>query len=100
MSEQISIKGLDKGAVVAALYNRARAQRMGFLHYSPEPMTPEEGAEYAGRYIDYLSGRAMKVDVTGDNLDPTLYDRDNGQGAAARVIAELRGETLYDKQSA
>lgn len=38
-------------------------------------------------YFDYLKGRVMKVSISGDSLDPRLYDRDNGQGAAARALA-------------
>lgn len=37
-------------------------------------------------YFDYLQGRVMKVDLAGDELDPRLYDRDNGEGAARRAI--------------
>jgi hypothetical protein len=40
--------------------------------------------------ITYLKGRVMKVDLSGDSFGPWLYDRDNGDGAAERVIAELR----------
>lgn len=40
--------------------------------------------------FDYLQGRVMKVDLSEDTLDPWLYDRDNGQGAAERAIAEVR----------
>ena len=33
----------------------------------------------------------MKVDLSSDeSFDPALYDRDNGPGAAARVIEKLR----------
>jgi hypothetical protein len=28
----------------------------------------------------------MKVDLSKDAFDPWLYDRDNGQGAAARAL--------------
>ena len=39
-------------------------------------------------YFDYLKGRVMKIDLSGDSeLDPRLYDRDNGAGAAERAIA-------------
>lgn len=91
----IDISGLDKGAVLAALYNASHPQGMGFLHYTPEDMTPEEGAELVAehRYFDYLRGRVMKIDLSKDSLDPRLYDRDNGAGAAAAVIEKLRKDT-------
>lgn len=92
MSE-ISLAGLDKAAVLAALYNNARPQGMGFLHYDPTPMSIEEAKtilESSHGYFDYLKGRVMKVNLTEETLDPWLYDRDNGEGSAERVINELR----------
>lgn len=92
MANTISIQGLDKAEVLAALYNNARPQGMGFLQYTPEPMGSEEAGQLLTRttYFDYLKGRVMKVSLDGDEFDPYLYDRDNGQGSAQRVIDELR----------
>lgn len=92
-SEVIDIGGLDKAAVLRALYTDARPQGMGFLHYDPKPMSVEEAQtliEVQGLYFDYLKGRVMKVNLAGDKLDPRLYDRDNGSGAAKKVIDFLR----------
>ena len=53
----MNIQGLDKAAVLAALYNRARPQGMGFLHYDPKPMTVEEAQKIiwgGDGYFDYL----------------------------------------------
>ena len=87
----IDISKKDKGAVLAALYNGSRPQGMGMLHFDPAPMTPQEGASVLARstYVDYLKGRVIKCDLSGDTLDPRLYDRDLGQGAAARVVATV-----------
>jgi len=91
----ISLEGLNKADVLAALYNASRPQGMGFMAYDKEPMGPEEAesllADYT--YFDYLKGRVMKVDLGNDSLDPWGYDRDNGQGAAQRAIdAMLAGD--------
>jgi len=93
VSNKISLEGLDKAAVLAALYNASRPQGMGFLHYDPLPMTTEQAQEFLDgghAYFDYLKGRVMKVDLSNNELDPYLYDRDNGDGAAARAIVALR----------
>lgn len=93
MSSLIDLKGLDKAAVLAALYNAAKPQGMGFLHYDPKPMDVEEAKEILSRGcfdFDYLKGRVMKVDLSGETLDPRLYDRDNGEGAAQQAIDSLR----------
>lgn len=88
----IDISGLSKAAVLAALYNAARPQGMGFLHYSPQPMSEAEAEGILTEIIrfDYLRGRVMKVDLSGDAFEERLYDRDNGQGAAAFVVGVLR----------
>ena len=87
----IDISKKDKGAVLAALYNNSRPQGMGFLHYDPKPMTTAEAEVLLARCadFDYLKGRVMKVDLEGDAFDPRLYDRDLGQGAAARAVATV-----------
>lgn len=100
----IDIKGIDKAELLAALVNSARPLGMGFLHDDGKPMTKEEaqgwvdsgrahdhpGLSRQGLYFDYVKGRPIKSNIGGDELDPRLYDRDQGQGAAARVVASLR----------
>ena len=96
----VNIKGLDKADVLMALFNASRPLGMGILAEIARgggPMTREQAngviAECAERggstYFDYLVGRVMKIDISGDEVDPRLYDRDNGQGAAARALAPL-----------
>lgn len=88
----ISLESLNKADVLAALYNASKPLGMGFMHYDPKPMTSEEAQEYLNQttYFDYLKGRVMKVELKDDELDPCLYDRDNGEGAAWRAIEALR----------
>lgn len=91
----IDLRGLDKAEVLAALYNHSKAQGMGFVdpdYTGPARMSRGEAERYlaGGTYFDYLRGRAMKVELGGDELDPRLYDRDLGQGAAARAVAAVR----------
>jgi len=92
----IDISGLKKSEVLAALYNNSRPLGLGFLHFTPEPMTAEQAEEILkdGDYFDYLKGRVMKVSLDGDTFDPRLYDRDNGDGAAAAAIEPLRKQTV------
>lgn len=108
MSERISIKDLNKAAVFAALYNGARhlpQYGTGLLHYNPNPMTVDQASQELklgddqkrmfgvgdeSMYFDYVRGRVMKIDIGHDEIDPQLYDRDNGPGAAAKAIASIR----------
>jgi hypothetical protein len=94
--ETISISGLSKAKVLAALFNASRQQGLGFLDSrGASSMSEAEAAKVIdeqGLYFDYLRGRVMKVDLEGDELRPWAYDRDNGSGAAERAIATLRAE--------
>ena len=100
----VDIHGLDKAAVLAALYNASQPIGMGLMHYTVADMTVPEAAllikqrkqEKGERYgtglydFDYVHGRVMKIGVECDDMEVELYDRDNGSGAAARVVARLR----------
>lgn len=87
----MKISGLNKADVLAALYNAAKPQGMGFVHYDPKPMTREEAEDLLQQatYFDYLNGRAMKIALDGDEVYTGSYNNNNGDGAAERVIAEL-----------
>ena len=89
----MNIKGLNKAEVLAALYNNARVQGMGFLQADNKAMTTEEAekilAETPDKYFDYLKGRVMKIRIAGDEIDTRLYNRDNGNGAAEMIVDAL-----------
>lgn len=84
----LNLKGLNRAQALAALYNASRPQGMGFLHYNPTPMTEAEAEDHLSKskYFDYLNGRVMKLDMGRNEIEPRLYDRDNGEGAAQRAI--------------
>ena len=96
----IDITGLDKAEVLAALYNCSQPLGLGFLHFDPKPMSTAQAKLLLSEqsYFDYVQGRVMKVDLKSDTeLKPWLYDRDNGEGAAARAINTLRKELKDEK---
>lgn len=89
----IDISGLDKAEVLLALYNGSHCQGLGFLAatntYTLEDAKRDLEESFDG-YFDYLRGRVLKVDLSGDSFDSWLYDRDCGEGAAEAAINELR----------
>lgn len=106
---KIDISGIDKAELFAALYNHAKPLGMGFLHYDPTPLTKESAEKLmrggddsarmfpgmrSGRslYFDYVKGRPLKIDLSGDEMDTYLYNRDQGDGAAERIVSELRAK--------
>lgn len=108
----VSIAGLDKAAVLAALFNASRPMGMGMFRARQEGtvdkvMSVEDartemrvgddhmrdfGNNFKGiEYFDYLHGRPLKIDLSKDDLRVDLYDRDNGgPGSAAAIIEKLR----------
>ncbi len=87
----IDIKGLDKAKVLKALYDGSHIQGLGFLQ-AVNDFTEEDARELikTQTYFDYLYGRVLKVDLSSDSFEEWLYDRDNGQGKAQRIIESLR----------
>lgn len=103
---KINIKGINKAAVLAALYNGSQQMGMGFMHSRGQfPMTVEEAQEAIDvgddsarmfpntrtekLYFDYLYGRPLKSDLSNDEFDTWGYDRDNGDGKALEVLEPL-----------
>lgn len=90
----VTIKGLDKAEVILALWNRSHEQGMSFLGTKIPHPTIADAREWVERnpslYFDYLNGRVIKCDISQDEFDPRLYDRDCGAGAAEAAIAKIR----------
>jgi hypothetical protein len=78
---RINIKNMDKVEILRRLYNVASPQGMGYLQFTPENITTEEASTIfnsnKSKDFDYIKGRVMKIDLSGDVLDTRLYDRDN-----------------------
>jgi hypothetical protein len=108
MVTMLDIRGIDKAELLTALVNRARPLGLGQLADPGAPMTVGEAREWIARgqshddprmlavrgptrlRFDYVHGRPIKCDISGDELDPRLYDQDQGDGAAAAVVEHLR----------
>lgn len=91
----ISIKGLNKAEVLKALYDHSHVQGMGIFQTVPEGTVTVEHCQMlldttGYPYFDYLYGRVIKVDLSGDEFDERLYDRDCGPGAAERAVRPIR----------
>lgn len=88
----VDISNLNKAEILASLFNASRPLGMGFMQNHCEAMSVEEAEELLKKAtsFDYVRGRVMKINLSGNELRTGLYNRDNGQDAAERVIAKLR----------
>ena len=94
--EMIDIKNLDKAEILAALFNGSQPLGRGFLHPQCDvQINREDAAKYLSvtTKFDYLNGRVLKIDLSGDSFDPRLYDRDNGTGAAEMIVNSIRNKS-------
>ena len=90
----VNIEGLDKTKVLLALWNASKEQGNSFLgNLSGEPLTAEEAEAEINRRsgnLDYVKGRVIKCNISDGTFNPWGFDRDLGEGAAARAIEGLR----------
>ena len=89
----ISIVGLERADVLAALYNASR-RSMGFAPPADPYLMQRDEAEIllqnVGHVFNDIADRALRVDLSGNEFDPQKYNQENGEGAAERAIEELR----------
>jgi len=87
--DECDISGLDKIDVLQALWEAARC---GNYWPSAQSFSKEAArkALQANSCVDYLGGKPLKIDLGSDKFSTFLYNRDNGSGAAQRVIEALR----------
>lgn len=108
----VKLGKLSNVEALIALFNNAKTQGLGVLHYNQLHKLSNIEANILllhNDYIDYLKGRVIKTRFPLDatEIDCTLYDRDNGEGSAERAIREYervhyleRGtESLYIPES-
>ena len=99
----VNIKGLDKARVLKALYEHSHVQGLGAfqaVHMGVPTLEFFAGLLEQGTYFDYLGGRVLKVDLSGDEFDERLYDRDCGEGAAQRAVDSIRDEQAGGEDTA
>ena len=65
----------------------------GYFIFSgnPQPKFDEKLAKkVVDNYIDYLCGKAIKTNLSGDLVEPHLYDRDAGKGKFLEIVNSMR----------
>ena len=90
----IDISNINRDALLEALWQSSKpAAFFQTTTTTPPQFSLTEAKSQLGLdgYADYICGRVIKINVySGDSVDPSLYDRDIGQGACQRVVDSLR----------
>lgn len=93
---KIDVTNHDPAEVLCALYEQA-----GMF---PRALPLEEARRAlteGDKYIDYLNGRALKLNLSGPLVDLRLYCRDQGYSAVCAALQNLGiTEFAKDKQNA
>lgn len=94
----VDISGLDKAAILVALYARSKPLGMSILHFVPDDLDYDEAKiilESKQGYVDYLKGSVMQVALNRDILFTRMFNRFNGYRAAEQAIEQLKVVRSY-----
>lgn len=90
-AQDINISDLPKKELFQALFERASSITRGFDYYNPSQKLSEEEIQYYIKYYtEFVTGRKMRIDVSGNTVNTELYNMDNGANTAEKVIQRLR----------
>jgi len=93
----IDISGLDRVELLRHLWENSKVAGFFSMYGGPAPSFGSERRpeDAVSGYIDYYCGRVIKTDLRNDEIDPYLYDRDNGIGAFKRVVENMQNSTKH-----
>lgn len=110
-SNLLDISDLDEAEVLAALHSASGLNGpVGWMLAAMPPTKRETAAGWLQeeRSFDYVEGRVLKLGFFDPSREESednkpghlrgawLYDRDNGEGAVARVLAALRARAAAE----
>jgi hypothetical protein len=90
---EVDISGIDKKILLQALYTRAERQLMyGGLRVRPDYQLTDVEIQAALNqgFIGYITCKNLNIDISGDSMSTSSYNRINGKNAAETVVKELR----------
>lgn len=81
----IEISRINKAVLLEALYNAAHPREKEINLAKAWQIISRRGLKF-----NTVLGKELRCDLSRDQLDPYLYDRANGENAAARAVQKLR----------
>lgn len=94
MATDISMFNTDalKLTLFFALINKSKIA-LNYIYLDSDLLAHDATLRMIKRgYIDYFNGRVFKSNISGDIFETGLYNRDNGNGAAERIVQNLRDQ--------
>ena len=91
MGSIINIEGIDKVTLLKELWSKQIVASFFITNDLPPPPFDEVLATKAvKKFIDYFCGRAIKSNLSKDEVDTTNYNRDAGEGVFEDIVKKLR----------
>jgi hypothetical protein len=94
----VNIAGLDKADLLMRAFNASH--QLGLGQGDPEgrqDMTKERAGELISQgyqVFDYVHGRVLKIDISGDEVRTYAYNRDVGPGVLEKIVDDMRSGAL------
>lgn len=88
--ESVDISGLNKCQLLLHLARNCSHPLASYNARSFTELDAISALLESRGYVDYFRGCSIKTDLSGNVADFRLYDRDNGQGRGARVVAAMK----------
>jgi hypothetical protein len=94
--DEMKIEKLDKAKILQALFNGAKVHT--YAHGSDQRerlhLTLADAQEYFDASPDkkfgFLMGRRLDIDLSGDDVDLTKYDKYHGRGRGSNLLKKLK----------
>jgi hypothetical protein len=94
----INIKNLNKVELLEKLWENQIIAGFFTFNAVAAPQFDKKQAENAVTdHIDYFCGRAIKTDISKDEVVTYLYDRDAGQGKFESIVRAMRSADTVKK---
>jgi hypothetical protein len=88
---KVDIKGINKVDLLKALWKNSKpASFFMFSNTDPPEFDNENAEKSVSKSIDYYSGRCIKCDLSKDEVDPTQYDREYGEGCFQTIVDKIK----------
>lgn len=100
----ISIKGRDKAAILMALYNNATPD-VTRINTSHDTMTYDDAKTIIEAFLSHqqplrftvILGRKLDINISGDTVDLSFYDAQNGNGRFVGYAYLVREGVIGEK---
>ena len=88
---KINIKGINKAQILLALYGRANSTMFGVMGKGYVHLNEQDAKKLLEKSTSFreLHGRSMGIDLSGDELDTSVFNQYNGDGAAEDALAPI-----------